>query len=182
MVVVVAGCPQLELWQLELQDKPQSLLASAFFRKPPTTTTTPMRVPSLLLATVVATIHPIGSSAFAPSSPLTRSNVASSSSTVSFAPSITQHIHVPSSSLRTSSSRSNTRLFMGWGPDPIWSTGTVEGNVIQACPSGSCVSIKIGVEDGTGFLYPGQYVQVEEDNLGCRYYELVCQDVSMEML
>lgn len=49
---------------------------------------------------------------------------------------------------------------MGWGPDPIWSTGTVESN-IQACPSGSCVSIKMKVEDGSGFIYPGQYVQVK---------------------
>lgn len=49
---------------------------------------------------------------------------------------------------------------MGWGPDPVWSTGTVESN-IQACPSGSCVSIKLAVDDGTGFAVPGQYVQVK---------------------
>lgn len=49
---------------------------------------------------------------------------------------------------------------MGWGPDPVWSPGTVESNM-QACPSGSCVSIKINVDDGTGFVHPGQYVQVK---------------------
>jgi len=48
---------------------------------------------------------------------------------------------------------------MGWGPDPIWSTGFVS-QTIQACPSGSCVSLKVQVEDGTGFKFPGQYVQV----------------------
>lgn len=52
-----------------------------------------------------------------------------------------------------------TRLHMGWGPDPIWSTGFVS-QTIQACPSGSCVSLKVQVEDGTGFRFPGQYVQV----------------------
>ena len=51
-------------------------------------------------------------------------------------------------------------LFMGWGPDPIWNTGTVETN-IQACPSGSCISLKLNVDDGTEFIYPGQYVQVK---------------------
>lgn len=49
---------------------------------------------------------------------------------------------------------------MGWGPDPIWSTGHVESN-IQACPSGSCVSLRVTVDDGSDFLYPGQYVQVK---------------------
>ena len=49
---------------------------------------------------------------------------------------------------------------MGWGPDPVWSEGTVESN-FQACPSGSCVSLKIAVGDGTTFVNPGQYVQVK---------------------
>lgn len=48
---------------------------------------------------------------------------------------------------------------MGWGPEPIWSTGFVS-DTIQACPSGSCVSLKVQVEDGNGFTLPGQYVQV----------------------
>lgn len=57
------------------------------------------------------------------------------------------------------SSYSATQLFMGWGPDPIWSTATVDSN-IQACPSGSCVSLKVNVNDGSDYLIPGQYVQV----------------------
>ena len=58
-------------------------------------------------------------------------------------------------------SRNNFRpLFMGWGPDPIWSAAAVERN-IQACPSGSCISLKLNVDDGTEFMYPGQYVQVK---------------------
>jgi hypothetical protein len=48
---------------------------------------------------------------------------------------------------------------MGWGPEPIWSTGFVD-STIQACPSGTCVSLKVQVEDGSGFVVPGQYVQV----------------------
>ena len=54
---------------------------------------------------------------------------------------------------------SRTRLFMGWGPDPVWSAGTVDSN-IQACPSGTCVTLRISVPDGSQFMYPGQYVQV----------------------
>ena len=53
----------------------------------------------------------------------------------------------------------NTQLYMGWGPDPIWSTAQVESN-IQSCPSGSCVSISVNVDDGSDYLVPGQYVQV----------------------
>ena len=29
-----------------------------------------------------------------------------------------------------------------------------------ACPSGSCVSLKVNVADGSDYLIPGQYVQV----------------------
>jgi len=29
-----------------------------------------------------------------------------------------------------------------------------------ACPSGSCVSLKVNVDDGSDYLIPGQYVQV----------------------
>ena len=65
-----------------------------------------------------------------------------------------------------SATRPITRLFMGWGPEPIWSTGFVS-QTIQACPSGSCVSLKVQVEDGSGFTLPGQYVQVRPS--GCEY-------------
>ena len=59
----------------------------------------------------------------------------------------------------TAATAANTRLFMGWGPEPIWSLGTVTRN-FPACPSGSCVSLFLDVEDGSGFVNPGQYVQV----------------------
>jgi len=107
-----------------------------------------MKTPSILIGLVAAR----GALGFAPSltsSPLVRSNAAPVATTT--APIAKQHGVVASST---------TQLFMGWGPDPIWSTGTVESN-IQACPSGSCVSIKMNVDDGTEFIYPGQYVQVK---------------------
>lgn len=111
-----------------------------------------MKLPSILVA-LVATRE---ATAFAPSltsSPLTRSIAIKS-------PSILPSPFQNDASAIIISSSSTTQLFMGWGPDPIWSTGTVESN-IQACPSGSCVSMKVNVEDGTGFIYPGQYVQVK---------------------
>lgn len=96
---------------------------------------------------------------FAPS--LTSSPITRSKSTI--ADPATTNVVVKPSNLLTSQHASSTRttqLFMGWGPDPIWGPGTIESN-IQACPSGSCVSIRMNVDDGTGFLYPGQYVQVK---------------------
>ena len=48
---------------------------------------------------------------------------------------------------------------MGWGPELIWSTATVSRN-IQACPSATCVSLFVDVEDGNDFIFPGQYVKV----------------------
>lgn len=62
--------------------------------------------------------------------------------------------------ISSSTSTSTTTQLFGWGPDPIWSTAFVESN-IQSCPSGSCVSLKVNVDDGSEFIYPGQYVQVK---------------------
>lgn len=52
-------------------------------------------------------------------------------------------------------------LFMGWGPDPIWSTATVKSNV-EACKSGSCVTVVLDIPPETAEEYkvPGQYVQM----------------------
>lgn len=52
-------------------------------------------------------------------------------------------------------------LFMGWGPDPIWSSSKVTSNS-PACPSEVCVSIMVEVNPETAAEYkvPGQYVQV----------------------
>ncbi|CAB9514448.1 Fruit protein pKIWI502 [Seminavis robusta] len=60
--------------------------------------------------------------------------------------------------------RRGTVLFMGWGPDPIWSPATVTSNE-KACQSGSCVSITLSVNPETAAEYaiPGQYVQMRLD-------------------
>ena len=57
---------------------------------------------------------------------------------------------------------------MGWGPEPIWSTATVTRN-FKACPSGTCVSLSVDVEDGSDFVHPGQYVQVRPAGAGASF-------------
>lgn len=67
------------------------------------------------------------------------------------------------SSHSSSSSSASPRsvLFMGWGPEPIWSEAKIISNG-SACPSGSCASIVVSVPEETAvsFTDPGQYVQV----------------------
>ena len=55
-------------------------------------------------------------------------------------------------------------LFMGWGPDPIWSSATIKSNIV-ACDSGRSVSIQVQVppETAADFKIPGQYVQIRLD-------------------
>lgn len=57
--------------------------------------------------------------------------------------------------------KTTTPLFMGWGPDPIWSSAKVLSNSV-ACPSEACVSVVLEVPPETAAEYtvPGQYVQV----------------------
>ena len=53
-------------------------------------------------------------------------------------------------------------LFMGWGPEPIWTAATVIGNDV-ACTSGACVSVSVDVGDTDltkEYTIPGQYVQL----------------------
>jgi hypothetical protein len=52
-------------------------------------------------------------------------------------------------------------LFMGWGPDPVWSSSEVKTNE-AANQSGKSVSITIAITPETAQEYktPGQYVQV----------------------
>ena len=56
-------------------------------------------------------------------------------------------------------------LYMGWGPDPIWSTATVQSNV-DACPSSkSClVQVQVPAETAAEYKVPGQYVQMRPNN------------------
>ena len=52
-------------------------------------------------------------------------------------------------------------LFMGWGPDPIWSTATVQSNVdANASGKSSSIIVQIPVETAQEYKVPGQYVQV----------------------
>jgi len=67
--------------------------------------------------------------------------------------------------LKQHSRASHQVLFMGWGPDPIWSTATVQSNE-KACASGKSVSLQVEVSPETAaeFKVPGQYVQVRLDD------------------
>ena len=52
-------------------------------------------------------------------------------------------------------------LFMGWGPEPIWTTAKVTSNT-PANKSGKCISIHVELQSDVAKEYtiPGQYVQV----------------------
>jgi len=60
--------------------------------------------------------------------------------------------------------RRSTAIFMGWGPDPIWSKCTISSNA-PACPSASCVSVSVEIPADVAAEYkvPGQYVQVRPE-------------------
>lgn len=57
--------------------------------------------------------------------------------------------------------RENVVVFMGWGPDPIWTDAKVTSNS-DACKSGLCVTISVELDQDVAKEYaiPGQYVQV----------------------
>jgi len=63
-----------------------------------------------------------------------------------------QHVRAPT---RTS------RLYMGWGPDPIWSDSKIE-NFESANGSKECSKVTVAIDPKTAkeYLIPGQYVQV----------------------
>lgn len=65
---------------------------------------------------------------------------------------------------RTSSS---VVLFMGWGPEPVWSSGEVAAKS-SACGSGKSAEITVAVdpESAAEFKVPGQYVQIRPANAG----------------
>lgn len=96
-----------------------------------------------------------------PAAAFTSSNIRVGVSVIS--PSSTVSTPVRSTSTLPSPTRTNNRhvLFMGWGPDPVWSTGTVTSNEV-ACQSGACVKIALAVPPETAAEYkvPGQYAQV----------------------
>lgn len=87
---------------------------------------------------------------------------------------VTQHHHRYDSKSNNKSSNqhpyavsSSTRLYMGWGPDPIWSTATVL-QTTDACPSGKTRSVTLQVPPETAAAYtvPGQYVQLRNASEG----------------
>jgi NAD(P)H-flavin reductase len=66
---------------------------------------------------------------------------------------------------RTRTRPTTTRLFMGWGPDPIWSNTVVQSNEM-ACRNGRSILLRLSVPPDTAasFVTPGQYVQVMIEN------------------
>jgi NAD(P)H-flavin reductase len=54
------------------------------------------------------------------------------------------------------------RLYMAWGPEPIWNAAQIT-KISDACPSGKSVSLQLSVPSETAAAYtvPGQYVQVQ---------------------
>jgi NAD(P)H-flavin reductase len=54
---------------------------------------------------------------------------------------------------------------MGWGPDPIWTSASLE-SIVDACPSQKSVlvTVKVPRETYTQYTVPGQYVQVRPSN------------------
>jgi NAD(P)H-flavin reductase len=68
---------------------------------------------------------------------------------------------IPPLAFSSRQSRQGQVLYMGWGPDPVWSSATVSMND-KACASGSSVSVILNVPPETAAEYAigGQYVQV----------------------
>lgn len=63
--------------------------------------------------------------------------------------------------LQQSLRRQSTPMFMGWGPEPVWSDAKVTANA-NACESGASIMLTVDVppETASAYTVPGQYVQV----------------------
>lgn len=101
--------------------------------------------------------------AFAPSS-FSKPAATRSSNGVAFMPPST----TTSTTFRTSTTFTTTRstkLYMGWGPDPVWSQATVTSTE-SACASDASVLVKLSVpaETAAAYTLAGQYVQVRLDD------------------
>lgn len=70
----------------------------------------------------------------------------------------------PTVATQSRSSRSSSCLYMGWGPDPIWSSSEIEsiqmGNLSK---ESSKVTVTVSPETAQEFQIPGQYVQIRPD-------------------
>lgn len=109
-----------------------------------------------------------GSDAFVP----LRTAFVGSPTTTGTSPSASLQASAPFSSRilhrRNQQQQSSTRnvvLFMGWGPEPIWSDATVVSNT-PACTSGRsvCLTVQVPPETAADYTIPGQYVQVRLDD------------------
>lgn len=72
-------------------------------------------------------------------------------------------VSVPSLALLPSSSkrRNDSRLFMGWGPDPVWSNAEIV-DCVAACENSWSVKMKVPDEVSEGYTVPGQYLQLKQ--------------------
>jgi len=72
--------------------------------------------------------------------------------------------HGFTASTKSASTGTTSSLYMGWGPDPIWTDSEVEsteiGNLSTACAK---VTVAVSPETAQEFKVAGQYVQVSPD-------------------
>lgn len=60
-----------------------------------------------------------------------------------------------------------TKLYMSWGPEPIWKDITISSQIIPACESGKSVLLQLSVPYSIAMEYkvPGQYVQIRPKHI-----------------
>lgn len=65
----------------------------------------------------------------------------------------------------TPQQRDSYKLFMGWGPDPIWTTAKVSSST-SCSPSNNFIQVTVDVDPEVleGYKVAGQYVQLKEDD------------------
>ncbi len=115
-----------------------------------------MKFISIITSLVVCEV-----SAFAPSSVSKSVNVPSIGKPVVQGQ---QHVATSTASSYQQQRQSLSQLFMGWGPEPVWSPATITASD-SASMSGNFVSITVDVSSDLleEYKVPGQYVQVKED-------------------
>eukprot|EP00545_Synedropsis_sp_CCMP1620_P003086 CAMPEP_0119030276 /NCGR_PEP_ID=MMETSP1176-20130426/40949_1 /TAXON_ID=265551 /ORGANISM="Synedropsis recta cf, Strain CCMP1620" /LENGTH=279 /DNA_ID=CAMNT_0006986643 /DNA_START=15 /DNA_END=854 /DNA_ORIENTATION=- len=72
-------------------------------------------------------------------------------------------------------------LFMGWGPDPTWTSAKLTSNDV-ACPSGASVTVNVELDADVAKEYatPGQYVQLRLDGDTKPLFLAVCSSPDSE--
>lgn len=69
------------------------------------------------------------------------------------------------STRRPSFTTSTTSLYMGWGPDPIWSKAKVL-DCKKASSNSVSISVEVPEDTSTAYTIPGQYLQMKENDDG----------------